>query len=246
MSRVLRVAVGATLMLGTAVACGSDDPSLTVFAAASLTDALTEVGEAFEADSGIDVRFSFAGSSSLREQVLAGAPADVFVPADPSDAEALVDAGQADAPVEVATNRLAVVVPAGNPGGVTGLADLADSSLLVGLCAPEVPCGALSADAFDALGVEPAPDTLEPDVRAVLTKVAAGELDAGVVYVTDVRSAGDAVEAIDLPQSSDVVATYVVAVLSDAGDPEAAAAFVAFLGGSAGQAILASYGFGPP
>lgn len=233
------------------MACGGDDTagdgSITVFAAASLTDAFADVADAFEsANGGASVELSFAASSGLREQILDGAPADVFASADPPNMEELVRAGEVEAPEVFATNRLQIVVPAGNPAGVTGLADLARSELLVGLCAEEVPCGDLAREAFAAAGVSPAADTSEADVRALLTKVEAGELDAGLVYVTDVLSAGDQVEGIDVPADADVVSRYPIGTVTSSGSRELADAFVAFVLGEQGQAILEQHGFGAP
>jgi molybdate transport system substrate-binding protein len=221
--------------------------SITVFAAASLTDAFAEVAEAFEAaNPGLSVELNFASSSALREQILEGAPADVFASANESNMAQLVDAGEVDTSEVFVTNSLQIVVPAGNPAGVTGLDDLADDELLIGLCAEEVPCGDFGRQALAAAGVTPAPDTNEPDVRALLTKVEAGELDAGLVYVSDVVSAGDGVEGIDLPDEFNVVATYPIGTVTSTGDADAATAFVEFVLSDEGQAILLEYGFGQP
>jgi molybdate transport system substrate-binding protein len=222
--------------------------TVTVLAASSLTDAFDEIGAAFErANPGADVEFSFGGSSDLREQLLAGAPADVFASANPSNMDAVVDGGAvAGDPEPFVTNSLEIVVPEGNPAGVEGLEDFADEDLLLGLCAEEVPCGEFGREALANAGVAPAPDTNEPDVRSLLDRVSSGELDAGIVYVTDVRAAGDAVEGIEIPEDVNVVAEYPIATLAEAGEPEAAQAFVDFVLSEDGQAILASYGFGPP
>lgn len=225
-------------MLLLAACTGDDGPeTLNLFAAASLTDVLAEVAVTYEAEHpGVDVVLNLGGSSALREQILAGAPADVFVPADPAHA----DATGGD-PVPIATNDLQLVVPAGNPGDVDGLDDLADPGLLVGLCAPEVPCGALALEALDAAGVEASVDTEEPDVRSLLTKVAEGELDAGLVYRTDVLAAGDAVRGIDLPPGAAARTTYVAVALTDEGEQLAD-----YLGGPDAEAVLRAHGFGPP
>jgi molybdate transport system substrate-binding protein len=226
---------------------GSPTGTITVFAAASLTDAFAAVAEAFEAtDQGVAVQLSFAGSSSLREQILAGAPADVFASADQANVDRLVDAGELDPPTAFATNRLQIVVPAGNPGGVRDLDDFADTRLLIGLCAEAVPCGGLARQALDAAGVTPAPDTEEPDVRALLTKVEAAELDAGIVYLTDVLAAGDRVEGIDVPADLGVVATYSIGTVASSGNRQAAEAFVEFVRSEQGQALLHRFGFGRP
>jgi molybdate transport system substrate-binding protein len=237
-----------TLLLLTAAACGQDDDppaeTVTVFAAASLTDAFTEVADAFEAaNAGITVELNFAGSSALREQILAGAPADVFASANPSNMTAVIDGGAATESADFVENRLQIAVPAGNPAGITGLADFADADLLLGLCAEEVPCGQFGREALAGAGITPSLDTNEPDVRSLLTKLEAGELDAGIVYRTDVLAGGDAVEGIDIPADQDVLATYPIAVLTASGNPDAAAAFVAFVLSEEGQAIMASYGF---
>jgi len=219
-----------------------------VFAAASLTDAFGEVEAAFEeANPEVEVVFSFAGSSSLREQILEGAPADVFASANGSNMTTVVEAGAVTGEATVfARNLLRIAVPAGNPGGVTGLADFADPDLLIGLCAEGVPCGDFGREALANAGVVPEVDTNESDVRSLLTKIEADELDAGIVYVTDVLAAGDRVEGIEIPEDVNVVASYPIATLADAPNPGAAAAFVAFVLSADGQAILADYGFAAP
>jgi molybdate transport system substrate-binding protein len=218
-----------------------------VFAAASLTDAFRAAAVAFEADhAGVDVELNLAGSPTLREQVQAGAPADVFASASEADMDPLVEAGEtAGDPRLFARNALEIVVPAGNPGHVDALGDFDDAGLLIGLCAPEVPCGALARRALTDAGVTPSPDTEEPDVRSVLSKVAAGELDAGIVYRTDVRDRSE-VEGIDIPDDLAVTTDYRIAVLAERSRAEVAEAFVTFVLGSEGQRILAAHGFGPP
>jgi molybdate transport system substrate-binding protein len=246
---VAAVGCGGDASGGGSGAAGSGDSSrtITVFAAASLTDAVGDAADAFEAaNPGVTVELNLGGSSSLREQVLAGAPADVFASADRANVDQLAEAGEIDGDGRVlARNSLEIAVPAGNPGGVTGLADLADPDLLVGLCAPEVPCGGLGRRALDQAGVTAAPDTEEPDVRSLLTKVAAGDLDAGLVYRTDVVAAGEDVEGIALPPEVDVEAEYVVARLARGGEPDTADAFIDLLLADEGRAILASHGFAP-
>ncbi len=241
------LAVTAPLVLA---ACGGGqdrDGTLTVFAAASLTDAFDELGDAYEAaNPEVEVTLSYGASSSLREQILSGAPADLFASANRANVEELVDAGVSEEPVDFAANELQVVVPAGNPGGVTGLADLGRDELFIGLCAEEAPCGELARMVLDRAGITPAIDTSEPDVRALLTKVEAGELDAGLVYRTDVLASGSAVEGIDLPFEQNVITTYPIAVLRGAADGDAAVAFVDFVLSAEGAAILASFGFDAP
>lgn len=225
----------------------SADEQLVVFAAASLTDAFEEVAAEFEGDhSGRSVELNFAGSSALREQILEGAPADVFASANGPTMEAVVDAGEAAEPIDFVRNRLEIAVPAGNSAGVTGLADFARDELLLGLCAAEVPCGSAGREALAGAGVTPAPDTEEPDVRALLAKVASGDLDAGLVYRTDVLAAGDGVEGVPIPDADNVVVAFPIAVLTRSTAPDLAEAFVAFVRSERGQAILAAHGFEAP
>lgn len=245
------------VVLLAAAACGADNgaggagdarrTTITVFAAASLTDAFTEIADAFEAaDDSVTVELNFAASSALREQILAGAPADVFASANPANMDALVEAGDAAEPADFAENSLQIAVPAGNPAGITGLGDFAEDDLLLGLCAEAVPCGAFGREALADAGVTPSVDTEEPDVRSLLTKIEEGELDAGIVYRTDVLAAGDAVEGIEVPADQNVVTTYPIAPLTGSEHPEAAAAFVAFVLSEEGQAILVAHGFDEP
>lgn len=231
------------------VACGgSEGPSgeVLVSAAASLTDAFGEVEAAFETDHpGIDVLLNLASSSSLREQILEGAPVDVFASANPSNMAQVIDAGATDLSTTFALNSLQIAVPVGNPAGIAGLADFANPELLIGLCAPGVPCGDFGLQSLEAAGVVPSIDTEEPDVRALLTKIEAGELDAGMVYVTDVLSSG-AVDGIVIPKEFNVVAEYPIAVLTEAPNRGGAEAFVNFVLSGDGQAILQRHGFEAP
>lgn len=218
--------------------------TLTVFAAASLTDAFEELGAAFEqAQPNVTVRFNFAGSSSLREQILGGAPADVFASANAANMEQVIDGGEATDSEVFAANELQIAVPPGNPAGITGLEDFGDGGLLLGLCAEEVPCGQLALEALGMAGVAPDIDTTATDVRALLTQIETGDLDAGIVYRTDVLAAGDTIAGVDIPAAANVVAEYPLAALTRTDNPDAGAAFVAFVLGDEGQAILASYGF---
>jgi len=251
----VRRLVAVAVLLGVAGCGGPGDAAdgevtgtVTVFAAASLTDVFTGIGEQLEAEHpGLDVQFNFAGSSALATQLTQGAPADVFASADTDQMDVVTDNGLVStAPALFATNTLEIAVPAGNPGGVTGLADLADPDRTVALCAPEVPCGAAAEQVFDAAGLTPAPDTLEQDVRAALTKVRLGEVDAALVYATDVRAAGSAVQGIEVPEAASVVNGYPVAVLTDAPNPAGARTFAELLTSRAGREALAAAGFGAP
>ncbi len=221
---------------------------LLVSAAASLTEAFAEVETAFEdANPGVDVVLNLGSSSGLREQILEGAPADVFASANTSNMDQVVEAGENGGEPEIfVTNLLQIAVPAGNPAGVDGLEDFANEELLIGLCAEGVPCGDFGRQALENAGVTPSIDTNEPDVRALLTKVEAGELDAGITYVTDVLSTEGAVEGVDIPEDLNVVAAYPIVTLASAPNPDAAAAFVEFVLSEEGQGILNSYGFTSP
>jgi molybdate transport system substrate-binding protein len=236
------------LILALAACDGSDAPAsstVLVSAASSLSDAFADVESAFESTHpDIDVILNLAGSSSLREQILEGAPADVFASANMSNMDQVGDAGDIAGRSRIfARNFLQIAVPSGNPAGVTALGDFAREDLLIGLCAEQVPCGEFARVALTRAGVTPAIDTNEPDVRSLLTKIEAGELDAGITYVTDVISATGSVDGIDIPDDVNVVAEYPIAVLTDATDPETASAFVEFVLSDDGQAILGEHGF---
>ncbi len=236
--RILAVLVAST----SAVACGggSDDRSgtLTVFAASSLTRVADALADGFVASSSmIDrVEVDTGGSDSLARLVNDGAPADVLLTAD-LDTMALLE--QPIEPVVVAHNRAAVVVPADNPADIETVADLAGSVTLA-VCEPAVPCGGAATELFERAGIDPTPATLEPNVRSVLTKVELGEVDAGVVYRTDVETS-PSVRAIpvDDPPRRPVAAAAV-------GEGDAAGAFVAFLGSDEAAAIFAAHGFEGP
>jgi len=190
---------------------------------------------------------NLAGSSALREQILEGAPADVFASANTSNMDQLAEAGEVARESQIfVRNLLQIAVPSGNPAGVTGLEDFGRDELLIGLCAEDVPCGDFAREALANAGVTPAIDTNEPDVRALLTKVEAGELDAGITYVTDVAPTDGAVDGVDIPEDVNVVADYRIAVLANAPNPDAASAFVDFVLSDEGQAILTKFGFAAP
>ncbi|MEE2568764.1 molybdate ABC transporter substrate-binding protein [Pseudarthrobacter sp. J64] len=222
--------------------------SLTVFAAASLKGTFTELAERFEAEHpGVEVRFSFAGSSDLASQISQGAPADVFAAADTRTMERLRDAGLVEGgPRTFATNTLAIAVPPGNPAGIGSFADLARPGLKLVACAGQVPCGAATEKLEQQTGTSLAPVSEENSVTDVLGKVISGEADAGLVYATDVRSAGGKVQGIDFPESAGAVNSYPIAAVKGAANPAAAAAFLQLVAGPDGQQILASAGFGPP
>lgn len=221
----------------------NDATTITVSAAASLTDAFTEIGAAFtEAHPSIEVRFNFAGSSSLAEQINAGAPVDVFAAASTTSMDRARDA--LAEPTVFASNSLAIAVPLGNPAGITSLTDLQDPNITLIVCATQVPCGAATAALLERNGLELTPSSLEPDVRAVLTKVITDEADAGIVYRTDTAAAGDQVEQIAIPDEANVINRYPISKTKTAS--QAADTFVDFVRSESGQRILESWGFGTP
>ncbi|MDA0564305.1 molybdate ABC transporter substrate-binding protein [Streptomonospora sp. S1-112] len=225
---------------------GADSPgrTLTVFAAASLTGTFEELGERFERDHpGTEVEFGFAGSSQLAAQINEGAPADVFASADARTMDSVAEAGNtAGEPVVFVRNTLEIAVPRGNPAGITGLADLADPGVAVALCAEEVPCGAAAAQALDAAGVRVTPVSLEEDVKAALTKVELGEVDAALVYRTDVL-AGDAVEGIPFDEAAGAANDYPIAVLAEAPHPGLARDWVDWVCSADAQRVFRDAGF---
>jgi molybdate transport system substrate-binding protein len=227
---------------------GDGGEGITVFAATSLTEAFTDVGAAFAAtDDGAPVEFIFDASSGLVSQIIEGAPADVFASADTANMDKLTDEElNGTDPAVFATNLLTIIVPAGNPAGVIGVEDLANSDLNVVLCAEEVPCGNYANQILDSAGVEVTPASLEENVRGVVTKVTAGEADAGIVYVTDVMAAGDDAEGVEIPEDINVLAQYPIATIAASENQELGEAFIDFLTGDEGQAIMSEYGFGPP
>lgn len=257
-ARLVALAAAAAITLAGCAATPGSEPeasdsgelsgTLSVYAAASLATAFDRIAEEFEAEnSGVDILpLVYDGSSTLARQIVEGAPADVFAAADETNMTTVQDAGLVAGFAELfASNTLVIVVPAGNLGGVTSLGDLADPDLSIVLCAPEVPCGAASTALLAGAGVEVQPVSVEQNVTAVLTKVATGEADAGLVYRTDVVDRDD-VESIVPDGAAEVVNRYPIAALADAANPEAAAAFVGFVLGARGQKILADSGFGTP
>ena len=225
---------------------GDGDREILVSAAASLTDAFGEMEAAFEAvNPEIDVLLNFASSSTLREQILEGAPVDVYASANTANMDLVIAAGGSEEDVTLVTNSLQIAVPEGNPGDIVGLEDFSNPDLLIGLCVAGVPCGEFGREALRRAGVVPEVDTEEPDVRALLTKIESGELDAGITYVTDVQSS-EAIEGIEIPREFNVVAEYPIAVLANAPHPRQAQAFLKFVLSEEGRAILQGYGFGSP
>ncbi|MDM7831824.1 molybdate ABC transporter substrate-binding protein [Cellulomonas edaphi] len=228
---------------------------LTIFAAASLQPAFDELTAAFAAEHpGVTVDpVTYDGSSTLATQLVQGARADVFASADETTMAPVVDAGLVDgAPTTFTTNSLQILVPPGNPQQVASLADLATLAARGGtvvLCAPEVPCGSAARKVLDAAGVELAPASEEQNVSAVLTKVTAGEADAGLVYRTDVLRAGHLARGVDFPEADEAINPYPIAALGDDARPDGhdaatARAFVELVLSGEGQKVLAEAGFG--
>jgi molybdate transport system substrate-binding protein len=244
----------------TLAACGDDTPAVSspsagaatpalsgtvnVFAAASLTGTFTQLGKDFEAaHPGVKVTFNFAGSSALAKQINSGAPADVFASAAPKNMDDVTDKGT---PTNFVKNTLEIAVPKGNPGKITGLKDFADKNKKIAVCAVQVPCGAAADKVFKATGITAQPDSLEQDVKAALTKVSLGEVDAALVYKTDVLSAKDKVDGIEFPESSKAVNEYPIATLTKAPNADGAKAFVDYVLSDKGKAVLTAAGFDAP
>ena len=256
----------ATLVLG--AACDSEKPrastgsiasttvttaapgatgDLTVLAAASLTDSFNELGKAFEAGHpGTKVTFSYDASSTLATQANNGAPADLFASADQPNMKKVTDARNAADPKVFAHNKLAILVKKGNPKRIMTLADFAKPGVTFVLCAVEVPCGKYGAAALSKAGVTAQPKSLEANVKAVVTKVTSGEVDAGIGYVTDAKAAAGSADGVTIGDQYNVVAEYPMAVLKQSKNTNLAYAFLDFVLGPDAQAILAKYGFTGP
>jgi molybdate transport system substrate-binding protein len=221
--------------------------TITVFAASSLKETFTELGKQFEAaHPGDTVKFSFGASSSLATQITSGAPADVFASASTKNMSQVVTVGDASGPQNFAKNIMEVAVPPSNPGHVTAVTDLAKSSVKVALCQPQVPCGVVAAEVFKNADLKVRPVTLQPDVKSVLTQVELGNVDAGVVYVTDVMAAGAKVKGVTIPASDEASTLYPIATISNSKYQSIAQAFVAYVLSSAGQQVLTTAGFEKP
>ncbi len=253
LSRSRRMFGGAAVVLCTAIllsACGSStgDQRVVVSAASSLAEVFTEIEGAFEtANPGVDIELNFAGSSRLKEQILQGAPVDVFASA---NEEAMRDVtaslGRDTGPQVFALNSLAIAVPAGNPAGVIGIEDFANPELFVGLCIEAVPCGGYAHQTLRSAEVVPSVDSEEPNVRALLLKIELAELDLGIVYTTDVIRAAGSIESVAIPLEHNTVATYPIVSLATGDNHAAAEAFVAYVLSDAGRQILAAHGFELP
>ena len=232
---------------GASSSASSSTGSITVFAAASLMGTFTQLGKQFDtAHPGDTVKFNFGPSSGLATQITSGAPADVFASASPTNMDAVVTAGDAASPQDFAKNTMEVAVPPDNPGKVTSVNDLAKSSVKVALCQPQVPCGVVAAKVFKNAGLTVKPVTLQPDVKSVLTQVETGNVNAGMVYVTDVMAAGAKVKGVTIPASDNASTLYPIATISGSKHKSEAQAFVAYVLSPAGQQVLTAAGFQKP
>jgi molybdate transport system substrate-binding protein len=229
---------------------GSASPAtgtITVFAAASLTGTFTQLGQQFQsAHPGDTVKFSFGPSSGLATQITSGAPADVFASAAPANMQDVVSAGDASNPQNFAKNTMEVAVPPNNPAKVSSVNDLAKKSVKVALCQPQVPCGVVAAEVFKNVGITVKPVTLQPDVKSVLTQVETGNVDAGMVYVTDVMAAGSKVKGVTIPANDNASTLYPIATITSSKEKSIADAFVAYVLSPAGQSVLTAAGFEKP
>lgn len=264
---VAKLTVCVTALLLSLIGCtnqtsepdGSD--TLVVFAAASLTEAFTELGQTFEAQQGVEVVLNFAGSQQLAQQLAQGAAADLFASANEQKMAAVINAGRIDAGSRqiFASNRLVIIYPAGNPGQLETMNDLARPGLRLILAAPEVPVGQYAQEFLDKAAADPAYGSdfaagvrenvvsFEENVRAVLSKVVLGEADAGIVYQSDLNTETAAsIGRIPIPDPLNTIAPYPIAPLNDSRRPQLAAGFLDFVLSPGGQAILTEYGFSPP
>jgi len=225
----------------------SESGGITVLAAASLTESFDEIGTDFQAkNEGSTVTFNYGSSATLATQIAQGAPADVFAAASEATMKTVIAAGAANTPTEFVSNTLEIAVPKGNPHMIIGLKDFADERRRIALCAPQVPCGAAASKVFAVAKILPKPDTLEADVKATLQKVASDEVDAALVYKTDVLRAGDRVDGIQFPEAQQAINTYPIATLKASKNSKLAKAFVDYVLSPEGQAVLAKSGFAKP
>ncbi|QBJ20549.1 MULTISPECIES: molybdate ABC transporter substrate-binding protein [Kocuria] len=227
---------------------GGGEKTLRVSAAASLTTSFDQLSDEFEkGHPGVTVDVNYGGSSGLVQQLIEGAAADVFASADQKNMKKLMDADLAQGDPKIfATNVLTLVVPRDNPAGIESFQDVVDKDVKLVTCAPEVPCGAATKKVEKADGVELKPVSQENAVTDVLGKVTSGQADAGIVYVTDAKSAGDKVTSIDIPKTDEAVNNYPVVALKKSEQPQLATEFVDLVTGERGQEVLKDAGFGAP
>jgi len=241
-------ATGSAAASGSATASGKLSGTLVVFAATSLTAAFDKIGAQFEqANPGVTVKFNYGGSSSLATSITQGAPADVFAAAAPQNMTTVTDAGlAASTPKNFASNEGEILVEKGNPENITSVSDLAKPGVKVAVCAPQVPCGAVANEIFKNAGVTVKPVSEEQNVGGVVTKVTLGEVDAGIVYVTDAKANESKATGVPIPADQNATTNYPIAEVKNAPNPSAALAFISYVLGPEGQKVLASFGFMPP
>ncbi|MEP7019325.1 MAG: molybdate ABC transporter substrate-binding protein [Pseudonocardiales bacterium] len=255
--RVIRVSTGlAAVALLAACSSSTDDKkrasndlsgTITVYAAASLTESFTTLGKQYEqVHPGTTIKFNFGPSSGLATQINEAAPADVFASAAPKNMDTVVKAGNASAPKTFVKNTMEIAAAPGNPAHVTSVADLAKKGVKVAVCDPAVPCGVVAAKVFKNAGVTVKPVTSAEDVKSTLAVVESGEVDAGIVYVTDVKAAGTKVVGVPIPDSVNAVTEYPIAALTHAKNAALANAFVAYVESADGLAVLTAAGFTKP
>jgi molybdate transport system substrate-binding protein len=225
----------------------SSTGTITVFAAASLMDTFTQLGKQFEAaHKGDTVKFSFGPSSGLSTQITSGAPADVFASAAPANMDTVVQAGDASNPQTFAKNTMEVAVPPNNPAKVTSVNDLAKKSVKVAVCQAQVPCGVVAAQVFKNVGITVKPVTEATDVSSVVTEVETGNVDAGMVYVTNVKSEGNKLKGIVIPAADNASTLYPIATITSSKHEAIAKEFVDYVLSPAGQQVLTAAGFQAP
>ncbi len=241
-------ALGLVLAASALTGCSDGERTLTVLAAASLTETFTELADEFEADHpDVTVNLAFDSSATLAQQAVDGAPGDVLATADLSTMQVAADGGALAEDAQVfATNTMVIVTPPANSADVRSVADLGDDAVTYVVCVDTAPCGTVAAALLTAAGIDHAPASLEPDVKAVLAKVTADEADAGLVYATDAIAAADAVTRIEIDGADQERTTYPIALLGQAQDAALAREFVDLVLGADGQSLLAEAGFGPP
>lgn len=238
---------GGPAATGAATGTAALSGTVNVFAAASLKEAFTTLGKQFEAaHPGTKVVLNFGPSSGLAAQITSGAPADVFASASAKNMEQVVTAGEAASPTTFAGNVMEIAVPADNPAGIASLADLAEPGVKVALCQAEVPCGVTAAKVLANAKLTVKPVTEEVDVKSVLSKVTLGEIDAGVVYVSDVRAAGKRVTGIEIPADVNASTSYPIATLTKAPNKATARAFTDYVLSDAGTTVFITDGFTAP
>ncbi|QKW22685.1 molybdate ABC transporter substrate-binding protein [Kitasatospora sp. NA04385] len=237
---------GGTVSTDSAPARPEVKGTITVFAAASLKESFTELGKRFEAAyPGTTVTFNFGGSSALAQNIVSGAPVDVFAAASPATMKTVTDAKLTGGdPTVFVRNTLEIAVAKGNPKNIAGLKDL--KGVKTALCAKEVPCGAAAVTALKAAGVELTPVTYEQDVKGALTKVELGEVDASLVYQTDVKADAAKIEGVNFPEAAQAVNDYPIATLAKAPNANGAAAFLGYIGSADARRVLTDAGFQAP